>query len=423
MRVEVDVRHLARIEGHGNIVVRVADGTVQEARWDVVETPRFFEVMLKGKHFSSAGILAARICGICYISHCLTAVRATERAFKVEVPAAAARLRLLAKHGETIQSHLLHLFFLAAPDFLGLASAIPLAEDNPEVLQRALRLKGLANRLCDAVAGRTTHPVAIHPGGVSMVPEKPVLLGFRSELEDSLADLQATADLLATFEIPDFERETEFVALKGVGEYPWIGGRLISSDAVERAEDEYLEMTNEIVVPGNTSKWTKLSRESYAVGPLARCNLNFELLHPEARRVAARLGLAPVCHNPFMAHVARLVECVHCVHDAIRLIDEIVSSPDEPAMAAVAPTAGDGVGAVEAPRGILFHHYSYGDDGRIEKADCVVPTTQNNGNIHRDLPDFVHQMVKRGVNDDQRLELLCSMLVRSYDPCVSCSVH
>ena len=423
MRVDIDVRHLARIEGHGNIVVRIADGDLKEARWDVVETPRFFEVMLKGKHFSAAGILAARICGICSISHCLTAVRATERAFGVTVPDAAARLRLLAKHGETIQSHVLHFFFLAAPDFLGLSSAIPLVEADPEVLQRALRLKGLANRLCDAVAGRTTHPVAFQPGGVSMVPEKRVLSAIRNELEDGLDDLHATARLLATFEIPDFERETKFVALRGEREYPFIGGRLVSSDGVERAENEYLEMTNEAVVAGNTSKWSSLSRESYAVGPLARCNLNFELLHPEARQIAANLGLAPLCHNPFMAHVARLVECVHCAHEAIRLVDEIVSSGDEPAMVAVAPVAGEGVGAVEAPRGILFHHYRYGGDGRIESANCVVPTAQNNGNIHRDLPDFVRQMVESGVNDDQRLELLCSMLVRSYDPCLSCSVH
>ena len=422
-RIDIDVRHLARIEGHGNIVVRVSDGELEEARWDVVETPRFFEVMLKGKHYSTAGILAARICGICSISHCLTTLRATERAFGLKVPEQAARLRLLAKHGETIQSHVLHLFFLAAPDFLGLESAIPLATADPEVLQRALRLKGMANRLCDAVAGRTTHPVAIQPGGVSMVPEKRTLLSFRGELEESFEDLHATADLLATFEIPDFERETEFVALRGEGEYPFIGGRLVSSDGVERAEDEYLEMTNEVVVEGNTSKWSSLSRESYAVGPLARCNLNFELLHPEARRVAGKLGLTPVCNNPCMAHVARLVECVHCAHDAIRLVDEIVAAEGEPTMTEVAPIAGDGVGAVEAPRGILFHHYRYGGDGRIEKADCVVPTTQNNGNIHRDLPDFVRQMVDGGVNDDQRLELLCSMLVRSYDPCVSCSVH
>lgn len=423
MRFNIDVHHLARIEGHGNIVIRVNNGSIEEARWDVVETPRFFEIMFKGKHFTSAGILAARVCGICSISHCLTSVRAVERAFAVEAPKSAGQLRLLAKHAETLQSHVLHLFFLAAPDFLGLESAIPLKEQNPEVLALALRLRGLANRICDSVAGRTTHPISLQPGGVAMCPDGSTLLGFRDELTRALHDLEATGALLKTFEVPDFERETEFVSLTADDHYPFIGGRLCSSDGVERDEDAYLEITNERVVSGNTTKWSHLSRESYAVGPLARVNNNFEQLHREARRVAAELGLEPVCHRPFMAHAARLVECVHCVHEAIELIDELVKQPPAATMADVTPRAGEGVGAIEAPRGILFHHYRFDGGGRIEKANCVVPTTQNNGNIHRDLHELVRQAIRDGVADDRQLEFLCSMLVRSYDPCLSCSVH
>jgi coenzyme F420-reducing hydrogenase alpha subunit len=128
LNLQVDVHHLTRVEGHGNIVVRVEDGNLREARWDVVETPRYFEVMLKGKHYSSAGLITARICGICSIGHCLASVRATENAFGVEIPSLARKLRLLAKHGETLQSHALHLFFLAAPDFVGTPSALPLLE-------------------------------------------------------------------------------------------------------------------------------------------------------------------------------------------------------------------------------------------------------------------------------------------------------
>ncbi len=423
MKVTVDVRHVTRIEGHGNILVRVTDGRIEEARWDVVETPRFFEVMLKGKHFTSAGILAARVCGICSISHCLASVRTVERAFGVAIPATAHRLRWLAKHGETLQSHILHLFFLAAPDFLDLPSAIPLKEQDPDLLACALRLKGLANRMCDAVAGRTTHPVAIQPGGMAAVPLRPQLLTFRDELARALGDLQTTATLLKTFDIPHFERETEFVSLKGESSYPFIGGRLMSSDGVERGEDEYLQMTNEQVVPGNTTKWSKLSRESYAVGPLARVNNNFDFLHPEARRIAAAFGLEPICHRPFMSHVARLVECVHCVYESVALIDELLKEHDSATMATIEVRAASGIGAIEAPRGLLFHSYDLDAEGRIERADCVVPTTQNNGNIHRDLPELVRQSLARGVADDEKLTNLCEMLVRSYDPCLSCSVH
>ncbi len=422
INLNVDVRHLTRVEGHGDIKVRVANGQLAEAGWEIVETPRFFEVMLKGKHYTAAGILTARICGICSIGHCLASVRATENAFGLTVPEAASRLRLLAEHGEILQSHLLHLFFLAAPDFLGLPSAIPLKNVKPEVFALAMRLKGLANHIGNVVAGRATHPVSIQVGGMAKMPEKHVLLDLKSRLERSLADLDATVEVFKTFEIPDFTRETEFVSLKGERDYALIGGRMISTDGAEMPEADYRAMTNEYVTENNTSKWCKLSRESFAVGALARLNNNYHRLHPKARIAAVQFDLAPVCHNPFMNNVAQLVECVHVVHDSMRIIDELVRDVGAETMAPVTPRAGRGVGAVEVPRGILYHDIEYGDDGRIIRANCVIPTTQNNANIHYDLGPLVKQFAVEGMTDE-RLELLCSMLVRSYDPCISCSVH
>jgi coenzyme F420-reducing hydrogenase alpha subunit len=424
VNLNVDLHHLTRVEGHGNIRVRVEEGVVKEARWDVVETPRYFEVMLKGKHYSSAGILTSRICGICSIGHSLASVRATEDAFGIEIPELARKLRLLAKHGETLQSHILHLYFLAAPDFLGLPSAIPLATSNPEIFHVARRLKGLANRLCDAVAGRTTHPVSIKVGGMARLPEREVLETLRAELVASTADLAKTAEIFAGLAIPDFARETEFVSLKGEKDYPWIGGTLCSSDGVEKPERDYLAMTNEYATDENTSKWCKLSRESMAVGALARLNNNYRFLHPEAQKVSERLGLAPVSHNPYLNNVAQLVECVHVVHESIDLCDEILRQPSSAQIAApVTPRAGTGVSAVEVPRGILYHCYSYDAEGYLTQADCVIPTTQNNANIHHDMGALCAKLAKQPGMTDQRLELLCSMLVRAYDPCISCSVH
>ena len=423
LNLNVDVHHLTRVEGHGNIKVKVADGELKEASWEVVETPRFFEVMLKGKHYSSAGILTARICGICSIGHCLASVRATEDAFGVRIPETAAKLRLLAKHGETLQSHVLHLFFLAAPDFLGLPSAIPLATVKPEVFHLACRLKKLGNHLCDVVAGRTTHPVSIQVGGMAKMPDAAQLRDLKSKLANALPDLLATVDIFSTLSIPAFERQTEFVSLKGEGSYPWIGGRLVSTDGVDRLEREYRLMTNEYTTANNTTKWCKLSRDSFAVGSLARYNNNHRFLLPRAQEVAARLGLKAVCHNPFMHNIAQLVETVHVAEESIQLIDELLAGPAQPElMAAVTPKAGLGVGAVEVPRGILYHGYEYDGEGRVTKADCVIPTTQNNKNIHDDMPALVKKFATEGMTD-AKLELLCSMLVRAYDPCISCSVH
>jgi len=421
--VDVDVHHLTRVEGHGNIKIRIRDGVLQEARWDVVETPRFFEVMLKGKHYTTAGILTARICGICSIGHCLASVRASEAAFGVAVPPLAAKLRLLAKHGETLQSHMLHVLFLAAPDFLGLDSAIPLVEQKPETFALAARLKGVGNTLCDIVAGRTTHPVSIAVGGVTKLPDKRALRGIGGELDGALHDLRAVVELVRGFEILPFARETEFVSLQGDGRYPWIGGRLVSSDGVEMAEADYARMTNEYVTDDNTSKWCKLSRPSFAVGALARFNNNWQQLHPEAQKVATELKLRAPCYNPFMNNVAQVVEAVQVVHESLALIDEILdASAEDPLMAEFQPRAGEGVGAVEVPRGILYHHYVYDDEGRIVKANCVIPTTQNNANIHLDLQRLAVEQARRGATD-ATLEKLASMLVRSYDPCISCSVH
>jgi sulfhydrogenase subunit alpha len=420
--LNVDVHHLARVEGHGNIRVSVQNGKLKQARWDVVETPRFFEVMLKGKHYTTAGILTARICGICSIGHCLASLRATENAFGVTIPEAAAKLRLLAKHGETLQSHYLHLFFLAAPDFLDVPSVLPLLQTNPDVVQLAARLKALANRLCDAVAGRTTHPVSLQVGGVAAMPDRDRLLSLRDELKRSFEDLETAIGVVRGFEIPDFARETEFVSLKGEADYPFIGGQMISTDGVVHGEGDYLLMTNEYVDDNNTSKWCRLSRESFAVGALARFNNNHRFLHLKAREVASQLGLEPVCHNPFMNNVAQLVECVHATQDAIRLIEELVEDGPAETMAPVRPKSGQGAGAVEVPRGILYHHYEYDDEGRIVRANCIIPTTQNNANIQHDLASLVERFAVAGMTDE-KLELLCSMLVRAYDPCISCSVH
>jgi coenzyme F420-reducing hydrogenase alpha subunit len=257
---------------------------------------------------------------------------------------------------------------------------------------------------------------------MAKLPDKYVLKDLKSQLENSADDLEAAIEVVGTLEIPDFVRETEFVSLKAEREYPFIGGRLLSTDGAEQPESGYLDMTNEYVTENNTSKWCKLSRKSFAVGALARLNNNYHRLHPKARAAAVQFDLAPVCHNPFMNNVAQLVECVHVVYDSIRLIDELLDMGTVDTMAEVSPQAGVGVGAVEVPRGILYHEYEYDDDGRVARANCVIPTTQNHANIQHDLESLVAQYAVEGMTDE-RLELLSSMLVRSYDPCISCSVH
>lgn len=420
--MKIDVHHLTRVEGHGNIEIEVKDGKLRKARWAVVETPRFFEAMLRGMSHDLAPMLTARICGICSIGHCLASLRSVERAMEIEIPPAAKLLRLLAKHGETLQSHTLHLFFLAAPDFFGVDSVIPLIKSHPEVAGLAVRLKKLANDLCDLTAGRTTHPVSLVVGGVSRAPEKPQLREFRQICLDRLPDIEATAALFKTLTIPDFVRETEFVALKGEKDYPWIGGDLVSTDGVVKPEDDYRAMTNEYKEDFTTSKFARLSRESFAVGALARVNNNFRFLEEKSRAAAEELGLTPVNHNPFMNNVAQVVECDHVIRESVKLIDRLLEMDLAEIKTDYRVRAGEGVGAVEVPRGILYHNYEIDSDGLIRKANCIIPTTQNNANIHHDLTPLVEGELKKG-RTDAEITHLSEMLVRAYDPCISCSVH
>ena len=418
----IDVHHLTRVEGHGNIRISIQDGVLRQAEWEVVETPRFFEALLVGKKWDNAPWICGRICGICSIGHTLASIRAVENAFGIVPSEQTRKLRLLLKHMETLQSHILHLYFLAAPDFLNVGSVFPLINSHPDVVARAARLKLLANDVCDCIGGRRLHPTRTVTGGFTMLPEKRELEGFSARLAAAEQDLIDTARLFGTFTIPDFVRETEFVSLRGVDEYPFIGGELVSSDGVVRKEHEYRQMTNEYAVRQSTSKWSRLSRESFAVGALARVNNNFVLLQPSARGVAEVFGLSPVTHNPYMNNIAQLVESMHVVMDSIRLIDELLGTVWDAPRQPVVPREGMGVGAVEVPRGILYHCYEFDKSGHIVRADCVIPTSQNHANIQHDLTALAARFAAEGMQDGD-LELLAGMLVRSYDPCISCSVH
>ncbi|MBA4371944.1 MAG: Ni/Fe hydrogenase subunit alpha [Thermodesulfovibrio sp.] len=418
----IDVHHLTRVEGHGNIKISIKEGRLEQATWEVVETPRFFEALLVGKKWDNAPWICGRICGICSIGHTLASIRAIENAFGMVPSEQTRKLRILLKHMETLQSHVLHLYFLSAPDFLDVGSVFPLINSHPDVVKMAARLKLLANDICDCVGGRRLHPTRTVVGGFTMLPEKAELEKFRSRLLDAIKDLLATAEIFKTFSLPDFVRETEFVSLKGDNDYPFIGGDLVSTDGVVRKEDEYLQMTNEYLVAQSTSKWSKLSRGSFAVGALARVNNNFAFLDPAAREVAISFGLKPVTHNPYMNNIAQLVESVHVVMESVALIDDLLGSPWVAPRQPVTPRQGIGVGAVEVPRGILYHCYEFDGTGHIVKCDCVIPTSQNHANIQHDLAALAGKFAAEGMQD-RKLELLAEMLVRSYDPCISCSVH
>ncbi len=424
--INISLHHVTRVEGHGNIYVNVKDGVIKKCEWNVSEAPRFFEAMVVGRQWNELHHITSRICGICSIGHTLTSLKATEAAMNIPISKQDLILRKLALHGENVQSHVLHLGYLVLPDLLGVGSVIPLASSNPEEVKTVIRLHRLANEMSDMLCGRTTHPQRLIPGGFAKLPTMKELTDLRKKLKESVPDLQTVASLLKSLagELPDFKRETEFIALTNPDEYALYDGELASTDSKSIPVTEYLSFTNEYLVPQSTAKRTKHLRESYMVGALARLNINYDKLSPMAKEVAEMFDLKPVCHNPFMNSIAQLVETVHSFEDAIKLITELetegLKSQPDYYKPEIMPKAGRGVGAVEVPRGILFHDYTYNEKGVCTKANCIIPTNQNHGNIELDMNAILPQVMNK---PKKEIELTLEMLVRAYDPCISCSTH
>ncbi len=424
--VDINVHHITRVEGHGNINVSIRNGAIEKCEWSIPEAPRFFEAMVVGRSWSELHHITSRICGICSIGHTLASLKATEAAMGIQISEQDLKLRKLALHAETLQSHILHLGFLVLPDLMGVGSVIPLASTNLAEVKIVLQLHRTANEMSNLLCGRTTHPQRLIPGGFSKIPSIKELITLRTKLQDSIPNLQAVAGLFKSLagNFPTFERETEFIALSDQSEYAFYDGQLASTDTGTAPVNEYLNFTNEYVIPQSTAKWAKHNRESYMVGALARLNLNYRRLSPMAKKTAEMFNLKPTCHNPFMNNIAQLVEVVHSVEDSVRLINDLEAAglkgqPDynNPS---IKVKAGKGVGAVEVPRGILFHDYSYNDAGLCTKANYIIPTNQNHGNISLDMKALVPQVLNK---QQKEIELALEMLVRAYDPCISCSTH
>jgi coenzyme F420-reducing hydrogenase alpha subunit len=421
---KVHVHYLTRVEGHGNIVVDIEpDGRVSTCRWEVPEAPRFFEAMLVGRDYHDVHHITSRICGICAIGHQLASLQATEDALNIHVSEQTHLLRRLALHAENLQSHLLHIAYLVLPDLMGVDSILPLAATHKDAVLKFIAARRVSNEFSRIICGRTTHPQRMTPGGFTMFPSTADLASLRAMLEDTLGNLDFAVNFFATIldRIPDFERETEYVGLVSPSEYAMYWGEIGTTKDERRPARQYRNISREYIVPTSTAKWTRNQMDSYMVGALARFNLNAEHLMPRAQAAAGKLGLKKGCTNPYMITIAQLVECVHTVEESITQVDELLARgvrEEAPAKAHV--TAGRGVGAVEVPRGLLFHFYEYDDNGRIFQADCVIPTNQNHGNIQKDMEALTPTL--SGLSEKE-IELRLSMLVRAYDPCISCSTH
>ncbi len=424
----ITIPHLGRVEGHGGIFVKIVGDEVLEVNMDIHEGSRYYEALLVGKHFLEVQGIITRVCAICSANHTVTALMAIENALGIEESLLVRRLRGLLLLGAALESHALHVFALALPDYLGFESVMAMAKKYPDEVTAALRLKQLGNRIQELVGGRPVHPVNALVGGFGRLPSREQLARLRDELVAEMPTAMRFVELASTIEVPTWAAEpTVYMALKpDFPAYRFRGSTICTSRGEEFPVAAYRDVVREFTVEHSHAKHSALvSGETYMTGAQARVSLWGDRLVGKAREAFQALFPAGPQSNILLNNWAQLVEIVHSLGRGVEICDELREMSDEDGKPAPYEVrAGRGIAAVEVPRGTLFHEYELDAEGRVVAANIITPTAQNLANVERDLRRAVENLLAaRPAGGDEELSLDLSMVARAYDPCISCSVH
>ncbi len=418
----ITIDHLARVEGNGGLMVTIDGQAVTEVKFLINEGPRLIERLSVGKTPEEDVSLVPRICAICTLSHKNAVLRAIENALGVKVPPKVTLLRELMHLGEFIESHSLHLYYLALPDYVGFPNAIAMASRFPLEVKIALEMKQFGNHIMKILSGRFIHGENPVIGGFGRYPTKEELLFIKARAIQFMPFVHKTTEIFCSLPYPDIpEDETIFACCEpGDGEYGLWGEEILISTGEKIHRDDYCKLTNEFLVPHSTAKRSRYQGKTYTVGAQARVNLLGERLKGEAKRMLSRFYNDRWKRNPLFQNAAQAIEIMYCFERIPEVVDEILKYPEDPGIVGYSAKNGQGTGLVEAPRGLLIHHYEI-ENGRVTYADIITPTAQNAEEIERYCLLAAQKLLEQGKEDliKDRLELI----VRAFDPCISCSTH
>ncbi len=412
----IKLDHVTKIEGHAKLHVIIDKGKVKKADLQVFEGSRFFEGILKGKRYDDLSPISSRICGVCSVVHAITALESVEKAMGVKVSKQTRKLRQVMNIAGTLQSHTLHLYFMVLPDYFGFSNALKLAAENKELIVRALDLKRFGNRIVRAIGARDVHPFTFVVGGISRSPEQEELDSILQECKKLIPAGKKTMELFAKIKVPDFELKRNYYALTG-GNYFCGGDKITCYSNEEISTQKYENHVSEYFQEGSTSEFVMDKKgNSYMVGAMARILIKGNLLSEESRKYQKIIEKNKF--NPFYNNLAQAIEIFECLKQIEKILTNFKVKKELPIK--FKEKAGNGIGAFEAPRGILFHRYTIDKNGFCTSANITTPTSQSLQNLQENIRNFLPKIVNQS---EEKIKLMVEELIRAYDPCISCSTH
>jgi len=419
---ELNVEALARVEGDGGITVTLDGKKVKNVTLDIHEGPRLIEQLVKGMTPADDLNVVPRICAICTLSHKYCAIRGLEKALGIKPPEKAQLTRDLMMLGENVESNSLHTFLLALPDFLGYPSAIAMLNDYGDDVKRALRLKKFGNHVMTVTSGRIVHGENPILGGFGKYPNRKALEEIKLKAHELVPDAIRDVELFASLDYPKYpEADMLFMSVDAPKkQFGFAGESIIISNGKQADVEDYKKLTNERVVSHSFAKRSLYQDKTFTVGANARLINMGKRLDGQAADLFKEHFDDRWLKNPLMNNLAQAIEMLWSLEHMPDAVDKVMSLEDPPIEK---PTRdnGSGTGAVEAPRGTLYHHYEI-KNGLIDVADIITPTAQNLDDIEKHLKLTAERMLDDGKKDDE-VRLGLEMVARAYDPCISCATH
>jgi len=418
----ISIDHLPRVEGNGGVFATIDGHVITEVKLVINEGPRLIERLTVGKTPEEDVSIAPRICAICSVSHKNAAIRAMENALGVKVQPKITLLRELAHMGEFIESHSLHVYYLALPDYVGFPNAIAMASKFPFEVKIALEMKQFGNAIMKILNGRMIHGENMVIGGFGSFPTREDLVWIKNRAIQFMPFVFRTVELFCGLDYPTVpESDTLYACCEpGNGQYGLWGEEIILSTGEKVAREDYKSLTNEFLVSHSLCKRSRYKGNPYSVGALARVNVLGERLQGESAKMYKKYFSPRWKKNPLFHNAAQALEILYCFEKVPELVDEILAIPENPPVVPYKTKNGKGTGLVEAPRGLLIHHYEV-KDGLVSDVDIVTPTAQNAEDIERYCYLAAQNLLDEGKEDAIRDRM--DLVVRAFDPCISCSVH